>query len=36
VFVCDCVGDYTVRHLQAGGEIRLAAGEINAAIDEGE
>jgi hypothetical protein len=36
VFVCDCVGGYTVRHLQAGGEIRLAAGEINAVIDQSE
>jgi hypothetical protein len=34
VFVCDCVGDYTVRHLLTGGEIRLAAGEINATIDD--
>lgn len=36
VFVCDCVGSYTVRHLQAGGEFRLAAGEIDADIDQDE
>ena len=36
VFVCECVGAPTIRHLQAGGELRFAVGEINALIDEGD